>query len=266
MNLILVAAVLALYTPRLLAQSTSQTIIPSTLPACAQACPNLLQGQTACTAPPNPPPGGTYGIQCLCGFAPLASLKADAPAQLCITCSPTDNAAIQSWYKGACGLGGGAAPGVNSQNGQTTSATTPSSTLSTQATPVPTISGVTQVGDLTNASNAAQGSWISTHWRWVVMLIILALGFTGLAVGGVYLRRYVHRRREAREFGVSGPQHDLETWGPGQSVHDFGTAGAGNVSSEQEKGPEPETVINQEATDDRRNSRRLTKSWLPGRK
>lgn len=157
MNLILISASLALYIPRLFAQSTGQTIIPSTLPACAQSCPNLLQGQTACTAPPNPPPGGTYGIQCFCGFAPLASLKADAPAQLCVTCSPTDNAAIQSWYKGACGLGGGAASGVNGQNGQTTSATTtPSSTLSTKA-PAPTINGVTQAA--ASASNVAQGSW-----------------------------------------------------------------------------------------------------------
>lgn len=97
------------------------------------------------------------------------------------------------------------------------------------------------------------------------MLIILALGLVGLAVGGVYLRRYIHRRRDAREFSVSGPRQDLETWGPGQSVHDFGPAAAGNVNSSQEKGKEAETIINEETTNDRRNSRRLKKDWLPGR-
>ncbi|KAL8711674.1 MAG: hypothetical protein Q9225_007082 [Loekoesia sp. 1 TL-2023] len=107
---------------------------------------------------------------------------------------------------------------------------------------------------------------MSTHWRWVLMLIILALGLTGLAVGGVYLRRHIHRRREAREFSVSGPRQDLESWGPGQSVHDFGAAGVATTgSSGQEKGKERETVQTQEATDDRRNSRRLKKVWLPGR-
>lgn len=98
------------------------------------------------------------------------------------------------------------------------------------------------------------------------MLIILALGLTGLAVGGVYLRRYVHRRREAREFSVSGPRQDLETWGPGQSVHDFGATDVSNVSPANEKGKEREIVQTQEPTNDRRNSRRLKKGWLPGRK
>ncbi|KAL8686380.1 MAG: hypothetical protein Q9218_007145 [Villophora microphyllina] len=107
---------------------------------------------------------------------------------------------------------------------------------------------------------------MSTHYRWVVMLIILVLGLTGLAVGGVYLRRYIHRRREARDASLAGPRQDLETWGPGQSVHDFGTHGVANVGSPvaSEKGKERETVQAQEATNDRRNSRRLKKGWLSG--
>ncbi|KAL9601603.1 MAG: hypothetical protein Q9219_002437 [cf. Caloplaca sp. 3 TL-2023] len=263
MKFFTVSASLILIVPEVIAQSTGQPIIPSTLPSCAQSCPNLLQAQTACTAPPNPPPGGTYGIQCLCGFAPLAALKADAPTQICATCQPTDNAAIQSWYKGACGLGGGSAAGANAQNGQSTTATKPSSTLPTQATPAVSSNGVTVSGHPANAPNVAQHDWMSTHWRWVLMLIILALGLIGLAVGGVYLRRYIHRRRESREFGVSGPRRDLETWGPGQSVHDFGTAGVVNNGSNQEKGKERETNQAQEVpTSDRRNSRRLKKGWL----
>ena len=98
------------------------------------------------------------------------------------------------------------------------------------------------------------------------MLIVLALGLIGLAVGGVYLRRYIHRRRDAREFSVSGPRQDLETWGPGQSVHNFGAMGETTTSTTaQEKGKERETVQTQEVSNDRRNSRRLKKVWLPGR-
>lgn len=97
------------------------------------------------------------------------------------------------------------------------------------------------------------------------MLIVLVLGLAGLAVGGVYLRRYIHRRREAQEFGATGSRQDLETWGPGQSVHDFGAAGAAAAGSANEKGKEKEVVQDQEAPNDRRNSRRLKKGWLPGR-
>lgn len=97
------------------------------------------------------------------------------------------------------------------------------------------------------------------------MLIILALGFTALVVGGVYLRRYSHRRRDARDFGVAGSRQDLETWGPGQSAHDFGATGVANNQSANEKGKETEVVQNQGVPEGRRNSRRLKKGWLPGR-
>ncbi|KAL8653873.1 MAG: hypothetical protein Q9210_001847 [Variospora velana] len=108
-------------------------------------------------------------------------------------------------------------------------------------------------------------SRISTHWRWVVMLIVLVLGLTGLAVAGVYLRRHIHRRREERDFGVAGSRQDLETWGPGQSVHDFGAAGAATGTPANEKGKETDPAQNPEAANERRLSRRLKKGWIPGR-
>ncbi|KAL8721004.1 MAG: hypothetical protein Q9181_007801 [Wetmoreana brouardii] len=243
------------------AQSSAQPITLSTLPSCAQQCPNLLQGQTACTAPPNPAPGGTYGLQCFCGFAPLLTLKGDAPANICATCSTADNAAIQSWYKGACNGGGGA----GAANGQTTptSASTQRPTSTTNAASKASTTA-TAKGDSTK--NVAQKDWMSTHYRWVIMLIILVLGLSGLAVGGVYLKRYIHRRREAREFGARGSRQDLETWGPGQSVHDFGATGVENVGPRGEKGKEREMVqAPEEITSDRSNSRRLKKGWLPGK-
>ncbi|KAL8952062.1 MAG: hypothetical protein Q9222_002014 [Ikaeria aurantiellina] len=100
---------------------------------------------------------------------------------------------------------------------------------------------------------------MSTHWRWVVMIIILILGLTGFTVGGVYLRRYIHRRRDAQESNLAGPRRDLETWGPGQSVHEFGPAGLPGAVAQHEKGGEMATVQDQGSNDDRRNSRRLKK-------
>ncbi len=107
------------------------------------------------------------------------------------------------------------------------------------------------------------------------MVIVLILGFVGLAVGGVYLRRYIHRRREARDFGIAGSRQDLETWGPGQSVHNIGTAPAaapGHVQStnDNEKGGEREVRQTQEVTntttEGRKSSGRLKKMLLPERR
>lgn len=108
------------------------------------------------------------------------------------------------------------------------------------------------------------------------MVIILILAFVGLAVGGVYLRRHIHRRREARDFGIAGSRQDLETWGPGQSVHNIGTAAAAapaNVQStnekEKEKGGEREVRQTQEVTnttEGRKRSGRLKKMLLPERR
>lgn len=151
----------AVFVSRSLSQATGEAIIPSTLPACAQSCPNLLDGQTACTVPLNPAPGGTYGIQCLCGFAPLSTLRADAPVQLCATCSPADNAAIQSWYQGACASPAGSAPGANGQNGQngqTTTINTPSSTSPTGPSTT-TVQAPTASSQSVNAPNTVEKSW-----------------------------------------------------------------------------------------------------------
>ncbi|KAL8926231.1 MAG: hypothetical protein Q9208_003134 [Pyrenodesmia sp. 3 TL-2023] len=267
MKSLVIPALLAALVPQLLAQSAGQPVSLSTLPACAQACASLVQGQNACIPPPNPTPGGVYGLQCFCGFAPLLTLGTDTPVQLCPACSTTENAAIQSWYKGTCGLPGGAA---NGQPGQTTTANAPTSTSSTGGTTA-TGQGATRAADPGNVPNVEQKDWVSTHWRWLVMVIILILGFIGLAVGGVYLRRHIHRRREARDFGIAGSRQDLETWGPGHSVHDIGTAVAAvpaNNRSENEKGQATEVLQNQEVTDTvngRSNSRRLKKMLLPGR-
>ncbi|KAL8765756.1 MAG: hypothetical protein Q9209_007263 [Squamulea sp. 1 TL-2023] len=260
MKSLLLPTVFAALVQRSFSQVNGQALIPADLPACAQQCANLLQAQTACTAPPNPPPGGTYGLPCFCGFAPLSILKADAPVNLCSTCSTTENAAIQSWYKGACSNGGQT---TSAPNGPATPATTTTSLRG--ATPNPTSQGTTVSGRPASAGNVAQKDWMSTHWRWVVMLIILVLGLSAIAVGGVYLKRYIHRRRDAQEAALAGPRQDLQTWGPGQSVHEFDppVPVAGNSNPSREKGRDIEMVQTQEATNDRRNSKRL-KKFLPG--
>ena len=56
------------------------------------------------------------------------------------------------------------------------------------------------------------------------MLLVIALGLTALAVGGVILHRRYHRRRRNQWTAAPGSQPNINEWGPGQSVHDLGWA------------------------------------------
>lgn len=67
------------------------------------------------------------------------------------------------------------------------------------------------------------------------MLIILVLGLTAIAIGGWFLHRRYHRRREARWALGPGSQPNINTWGPGQSVHDLGY-GAGAAAAGGQRG------------------------------
>ncbi|KAI4162947.1 MAG: hypothetical protein LQ342_003458 [Letrouitia transgressa] len=141
---------------------------------------------------------------------------------------------IQNWFKGLCNQGNGAPPPQQNGNGQSTPSTTSRTTSPTSIAPAATNSGVrlTQA----NEPNEAQKGWMSTHWRWVLMLIILALGLSGLAYGGWWYRRRYHRKKAEEE---AGPRPDFSVWGPGNSVHDvqdFGSGGQGAASAQRDKG------------------------------
>ena len=104
---------------------------------------------------------------------------------------------------------------------------------------------------------------MANHWRWVVMLIVLVLGFSLLAWLGSYLHRRHHRRRDTE---ATASQPDLRTWGPGQSAHDFGTVDVAPPVppiNEKAKGSREENVGGAEPRRKfRSGSRSLTKSWL----
>lgn len=115
------------------------------------------------------------------------------------------------------------------------------------------------------------------------MLIILFFGFGILAWAGWYLHRRYHRLHDSEAMmtsATSAPrQPDLETWGPGQSVHDFGAGGGGIRPPVNEKGKgsvRPDAVVQQQPPprpqpppqqnpEKEKGSRRLKKVLLAGR-
>lgn len=64
------------------------------------------------------------------------------------------------------------------------------------------------------------------------MLIVIFVGLSLIAIGGWFFHRRYHRKREAKWSAASGSQPNINTWGPGQSVHDLGyTPGGGSSVS-----------------------------------
>ena len=212
-------ALVLLYSSMATAQGTRSLIVPSsgssTFPACAVSCTVLQSAQTAC----QPSASTQLNFEnCFCQSPTLAGLYT-TPDALCTAECPTesDRTLLQSWYTQFCQqVGAGVDPltAVPTQAGTTTLVTV---TSTNPSTPSPTItgSGVTQ-----QASTGDQGSWyvsslslvhhyltfirISTHWQWILMLAILAIGFGLIAWGAVWFKRRHQRKVDQRRSATSG--------------------------------------------------------------
>ena len=120
------------------------TLIPSSLPPCAQTCPVLVQAQNACVPPAalvtNP---ATYQ-SCFCQSAFLVSLRSTSNSNICVPqCPDGDFATIISWYKSLCSIGG-AAPTATTLITSTTAIGDPASMTSASSSALANAGGQTQ--------------------------------------------------------------------------------------------------------------------------
>ncbi|KAE8395167.1 hypothetical protein BDV23DRAFT_146273 [Aspergillus alliaceus] len=151
-------------------------LIPSaasdSFPSCALSCPVLQQAQSACI-PPNAPGNGrsTY-VSCFCQSSLISQLHVSADGTCADTCTnPADRSTLKTWYSDFCSSGGSKDTAT-----QTTSAASTSTSTSTSA-------------PKSQNNYPAPKSWWSTHYQWVIMVIVLIVGFGAIAVGGVWLKR-----------------------------------------------------------------------------
>lgn len=191
---------------------------------------------------------------CFCQSALLTPLDQGPGAQLCTQCSPQDMQAIQTWYQSFCRAGASAlqSGGASSRSASTsTVAQATSSIRQVQNNPTQTAAATAQgagsnSAGVTNADASDNRPWyvsslssikdshptsdllicamhrFSTHWKWIVMLVVVIIGLTAFAVIFTIFHRRYHRRREQQWSQSTVPHPDINTWGPGQSVHDFG--------------------------------------------
>lgn len=122
------------------------TLIPSTIPICAQTCIILLDAQRGCVPPAAPVEDPGIYQSCFCLSALLTQLPS-SPSAVCPACPSDDLVKLQSWFGDLC-----------KQGSSVTSVSAPTATTvlvsSTTARAVPTAT----------ANNAAAGgSTISTR-------------------------------------------------------------------------------------------------------
>lgn len=133
------------------------TLIATSLPACAQSCPTLLQAQQACVPPPNGAAAvsnsDTYN-SCFCHSNYLVSLNGQAASGVCPACSAGDTGTLQSWYQGFCKPGGAASGATGGANGQATTSTSSTSTPAKTAAAA-TGTGAKGAGGVTQDTNPA---------------------------------------------------------------------------------------------------------------
>ena len=105
---------------------------------------------------------------------------------------------------------------------------------------------------------------ISTHARWVVMLVVLFVGLSAFAFIVWYFHRRHQRKQELGDHSrAPGVQPDMSTWGPSQSVHEFHAPGETTAAAATaEKGKE-KAETQEVAPNSKRSSRRFKKpSWV----
>lgn len=191
------------------------TIIPQSsspsFPGCALSCTTLLQAQDVCMPPNVPQSTQTSYNQCFCSSPFLTSFATTADGVCMSECAiQTDRQLLQAWYNSFCAQ-------VRDGNDPTTqtSSTPPATVTSTQvitsgtftATANPTTSN--PAGTSSAASHQNQ-SWIEGHWKWVLMLGIIAVGLIALAWLAVWLKRRHRRKLEALRAAASGFKYDPE--------------------------------------------------------
>lgn len=177
------------------------TIVPfASLPSCATSCGSLFDANGACVPPAADEASETVYEQCFCAYDSLQGLKGDPPTDVCrgaCAAAPADYTSIRDWFTNLC-------------NEAATKTDTASSSTDTSSSS----SG--------GSSSGGGGSWLSTHWKWVVMLVVMFVGIAGIWIGAcIWRRRYVRKKERMIEMGKNNAARASGTgqWAPGSGVN-----------------------------------------------
>ncbi|KAF2499020.1 hypothetical protein BU16DRAFT_523623 [Lophium mytilinum] len=189
--------VLSVFGLALSSLASAQSVIDySKLPACAKQCSILAQAEANCVPPAAPVTNQDTYQSCVCQSGLLTTLKTSP--SLCQSsatdtiCTPQDATTIEQYYIALCN-----GPTVQPAETTTTTITTATSTATGAAT------GTTSAGKKGVSENSSNNGWFSTHWKWVVMLIVIFLFMVSASIIGVWLKRRHRRRADARRANMA---------------------------------------------------------------
>ncbi|KAF2804146.1 uncharacterized protein BDZ99DRAFT_153596 [Mytilinidion resinicola] len=178
-------------------RASAQSVIDYTkLPACAKQCSILSQAEANCVPPAAPVTNQDTYQSCFCQSGLLTTLKTSP--SLCQSsatntiCTPQDATTIEQYYVALCN-------GPTVQPAETTTTTTSTAT----STAAGTATGTASAGNKGVSENSSNNDWFSTHWKWVVMLIVIFLFMIIASVLGVWLKRRHRRRADARRANMA---------------------------------------------------------------
>ncbi|KAH7131894.1 hypothetical protein B0J11DRAFT_503083 [Dendryphion nanum] len=169
------------------------------LPACAKAsCAVLTQADANCVPPAAPVTNQGIYQSCVCESALLTGLKASGTLCQTAGCSAEDATKISQYFIALC-----AGPVVQQQTVTVAPTTPTTATTATTSAPKNTATAGAAGGN-TLLMNRPEPSWISTHWKYVVMVVVIAVAMAVFWIGGIYVRRHFDRKREAKRANLPG--------------------------------------------------------------
>ncbi|KAI1382040.1 hypothetical protein F4677DRAFT_12912 [Hypoxylon crocopeplum] len=171
-----------------MAQQPVTTVVPfSSLPSCAVRCGPLYDANGACVPPVAAQADENTYDSCFCAYNSLQPFK-QGTSGVCDSACTGDNAglsSIQGWFTSFCN--------------RAAAATTTTSTSATSSS--------TGAAD-SSSSQAGNGDWLSTHWKWVIMIVIIVVGIIGIWVGAcIWRRKYLKKKDRMYELGKGLPSN-----------------------------------------------------------
>lgn len=179
------------------------TIVPfqdrSKLPECAAKCKALYDANANCVPPiiAAGPVSNYEACFCVNQFVAPLSTATDAVCNDVCSSEKGGQASVASWFGSLCHVT--AAPKSSSKGGVSSSTSS---------------AGYNGAG-ITNGGRQ-QGPWISNHWQWVIMLVVLVVAIAGIWVGAcIWRRRYLRRKDRQTSLGQKqSGSASRPSWGP----------------------------------------------------
>ncbi|KAF2112302.1 hypothetical protein BDV96DRAFT_649103 [Lophiotrema nucula] len=173
------------------------------VPSCAHQCATLAQAEANCVPPAAPVTDQAIYQSCVCESTLLTGLHSSGALCQQTGCSADDAQKISQYYIALCN-----GPVVQPVATSTTSSATNTLLTTSTATGTSKANGAGANGGL--SATDKKKDYLSTHTKWIVMGVVIAVGIIGIWIGALFWKRRHDRKKEAKRANLAatnGPYH-----------------------------------------------------------